>query len=44
LPVFLGYNDQIESDKKFIKTNLQNLKNDSDLKARIENYLTEKEK
>tara|TARA_B100001173_G_scaffold89691_1_gene77163 strand:- start:7176 stop:7649 length:474 start_codon:yes stop_codon:yes gene_type:complete len=44
LPIFLGYNNQIDTDKKFIKTNLQDLKNDSDLKARIEDYLTGKDK
>lgn len=44
LPVFLGYNDQIDIDKKFIKTKLQDLQNDSDLKTRIEDYLTEKDK
>jgi hypothetical protein len=40
----LGYNDQIDKDEKFIKKNLQDLQNDSDLKARIEDYLTKKNK
>ena len=40
LPDFLGYNEQIDIDKVFIKKNLKDIQNDADLKARIVEYLT----
>jgi hypothetical protein len=41
LPVFLGYNDKIETDKTFIQANINELKDDSDLKTRILEYLSQ---
>jgi hypothetical protein len=44
LPSFLGYSDQIEKDKIFIKKSIKKLKRDSDLKTRIIEYLIKMEK
>lgn len=44
LPFFLGYNDKIEVDKIFITAKIKELNNDLDLKSRIIEYLTNRDK
>ncbi|MBI35146.1 MAG: hypothetical protein CMP67_07270 [Flavobacteriales bacterium] len=42
LPGFLGYDDNITEDNKFIKKNIKSLKNDLDLIKRINAYLAQR--
>ena len=42
LPDFLGYNDNISEDTKFIKEKIKAVKNDPDLVQRITAYLAQK--
>ena len=42
LPSFLGYNNNISEDKKFIKEKVKEIKNDPDLVQRITTYLAQK--
>ena len=42
LPSFLGYNNNISEDKKFIKEKVKEIKNDPDLVQRIVEYLAQK--
>ena len=44
LPDFLGYNDNISEDTKFIKEKIKAVKNDPDLVQRITAYLAQKSK
>ena len=42
LPSFLGYNDNISEDEKFIKEKVKEIKKDPDLVQRIAAYLAQK--
>tara|TARA_Y100000766_G_scaffold188788_1_gene162232 strand:+ start:611 stop:1081 length:471 start_codon:yes stop_codon:yes gene_type:complete len=42
LPSFLGYNNNISEDEKFIKEKVKEIKNDPDLVQRIVEYLAQK--